>query len=104
MSRKTILLPSFYFVHDNKEFQFNSIKFNLVSLIGKELIVCETAKHDFQAIIETIGGPREKERSQELLQRLHIVPDQPSSRTLTLSSSNRIKDRAKVRKMTMVWA
>lgn len=63
---------------------------------GKELIVCETAKHDFQAIIETIGGPREKERSQELLQRLHIVPDQPSSRTLTLSSSNRIKDRAKV--------
>eukprot|EP00057_Strongylocentrotus_purpuratus_P027051 XP_011681525.1 PREDICTED: UPF0415 protein C7orf25 homolog [Strongylocentrotus purpuratus] len=66
---------------------------------GKELIVCETAKHDFDfqvSYLERTGGPREKERSQELLQRLHIVPDQPSSRTLTLSSSNRIKDRAKV--------
>ncbi|XP_063965601.1 UPF0415 protein C7orf25 homolog isoform X2 [Lytechinus pictus] len=65
-------------------------------LKDKELIACETAKHDFQAILETIGGSREKERAEELLQRLHIVPDQPSSRTLMLASSNRIKDRAKV--------
>lgn len=65
-------------------------------LKGKKLIACETAVADFKAILETIGGTREKKRSQELLQRLNVVPDQPSARTVALSPSNRIKERARV--------
>ncbi|XP_071496574.1 UPF0415 protein C7orf25 homolog [Diadema antillarum] len=65
-------------------------------LQDKKLIACETAVTDFEAILKTIGGPREKQRAQDLLTKLTVVPDQPSIRSTNLSISNKIKERSKV--------
>ncbi|XP_063076379.1 UPF0415 protein C7orf25 homolog [Engraulis encrasicolus] len=48
---------------------------------GKELFACESAVHDFRVILDTLGGPGEKARAEELLARLKVVPDDPSERT-----------------------
>ena len=59
--------------------------------------MCETALKDFQTILATVGGEREKERAGELLKRVSIVPDSPSPSTETLKESGKIKSRPKVR-------
>ncbi|XP_035509662.1 UPF0415 protein C7orf25 homolog [Morone saxatilis] len=61
---------------------------------GKELFVCRAAVHDFQVILDTLGGPGEKERAQKLLARLHLVDDRPSERTLRLTPSAKINQRS----------
>uniref|UniRef100_A0A3P9CXS9 Chromosome 7 open reading frame 25 n=1 Tax=Maylandia zebra TaxID=106582 RepID=A0A3P9CXS9_9CICH len=61
---------------------------------GKELFACRAAVHDFQVILNTLGGPGEKERAQKLLARLHVVDDQPSERTLHLTPSAKINRRS----------
>ncbi|XP_063318689.1 UPF0415 protein C7orf25 homolog [Pelmatolapia mariae] len=61
---------------------------------GKELFACRAAVHDFQVILDTLGGPGEKERAQKLLARLHVVDDQPSERTLHLTPSAKINRRS----------
>uniref|UniRef100_A0A1A7XU24 Chromosome 7 open reading frame 25 n=2 Tax=Iconisemion striatum TaxID=60296 RepID=A0A1A7XU24_9TELE len=61
---------------------------------GKQLFACCAAVHDFQVILETLGGPGEKERAQKLLARLHLVDDQPSERTLRLKPSAKINRRS----------
>ncbi|KAI0240859.1 hypothetical protein LSAT2_008345 [Lamellibrachia satsuma] len=45
---------------------------------GKELLISETALKDFQTILSTVGGDREKERAHELLKHVTVVPDSPS--------------------------
>ena len=59
--------------------------------------MCETALKDFETILGTVGGEREKERARELLKRVTIVPDSPSPSTETLKESGKIKRRPKVR-------
>lgn len=61
---------------------------------GKELFACRSAVSDFQLILDTLGGPGEKERSRQLLARLHVVDDQPSERTLTLTPSAKVNRRS----------
>lgn len=61
---------------------------------GKELFACECAVRDFQSILETLGGARERERAELLLQRIHVVPDQPSERALKLAASSKINSRS----------
>ncbi|XP_041805359.1 UPF0415 protein C7orf25 homolog [Chelmon rostratus] len=61
---------------------------------GKELFACRAAVHDFQVILDTLGGPEEKERAQKLLARLHLVDDQPSERTLHLTPSAKVNHRS----------
>ena len=61
---------------------------------GKELFACRAAVHDFQVILDTLGGPGEKERAQKLLARLHLVDDQPSERTLQLTPSAKVNQRS----------
>uniref|UniRef100_A0A1A8KWM6 Chromosome 7 open reading frame 25 n=2 Tax=Nothobranchius TaxID=28779 RepID=A0A1A8KWM6_NOTKU len=61
---------------------------------GKQLFACRAAVHDFQVILETLGGPGEKERAQKLLARLHLVDDQPSERTLRLTPSAKVNRRS----------
>nr|XP_046264167.1 UPF0415 protein C7orf25 homolog isoform X2 [Scatophagus argus] len=61
---------------------------------GKELFACRAAVHDFQVILDTLGGPGEKERAQKLLARLHLVDDQPSERTLQLTPSAKVNHRS----------
>ncbi|XP_078254862.1 UPF0415 protein C7orf25 homolog [Rhinoraja longicauda] len=61
---------------------------------GKELFACESAVKDFQAILETLGGPGEKARAQKLLQRIKVVPDRPSVRASRLKASAKINSRS----------
>ncbi|NXP62839.1 CG025 protein, partial [Chloropsis cyanopogon] len=61
---------------------------------GKELFACESAVRDFQSILETLGGPGEKERAALLVKRINVVPDQPSDRALGLVSSSKINSRS----------
>ncbi|XP_015265068.1 PREDICTED: UPF0415 protein C7orf25 homolog [Gekko japonicus] len=61
---------------------------------GKELFACESAVKDFQVILETLGGPGEKNRAALLLDRVNVVPDQPSERALQLVLSSKINSRS----------
>ncbi len=63
-------------------------------MMGKELFACRAAVHDFQVILDTLGGPGEKERAQKLLARLHLVDDRPSERTLRLTPSAKVNRRS----------
>nr|XP_020466107.1 UPF0415 protein C7orf25 homolog [Monopterus albus] len=63
-------------------------------MAGKELFACHAAVSDFQLILDTLGGPGEKDRAQKLLARLHLVDDQPSERTLRLMPSAKINQRS----------
>ncbi|XP_053215658.1 UPF0415 protein C7orf25 homolog [Podarcis raffonei] len=61
---------------------------------GKELFACESAVKDFQVILETLGGADEKSRALLLLERIKVVPDQPSERALRLVPSSKINSRS----------
>ncbi|CAI5461222.1 unnamed protein product [Closterium sp. Yama58-4] len=64
------------------------------SLVNKGLIMCETAYKEFSSIVDVIAGPREKQRAAALFSsHVRVVPDQPSSRLLSLPSTARIKQR-----------
>jgi len=62
---------------------------------GKELICCASAMRDFDTIINTLGGPGERERARKLMERINVVPDSDSPRTLNLEFSGKIKDRSR---------
>ncbi|XP_048366769.1 UPF0415 protein C7orf25 homolog isoform X2 [Sphaerodactylus townsendi] len=61
---------------------------------GKELFACESAVKDFQVILETLGGPGEKNRAAALLERVTVIPDQPSEHALRLVLSSKINTRS----------
>uniref|UniRef100_H2ZJG9 DUF1308 domain-containing protein n=1 Tax=Ciona savignyi TaxID=51511 RepID=H2ZJG9_CIOSA len=65
-------------------------------LSGKKLIACETAIKSFQTIVCTIGGVKEKERTETLLKKIEVVPDIMSERTISLKSSGKINQRSKI--------
>lgn len=60
----------------------------------KELFACESAVKDFQSILDTLGGPGERERAAVLIKRISVVPDQPSERALKLVASSKINSRS----------
>ncbi|XP_060761213.1 UPF0415 protein C7orf25 homolog [Neoarius graeffei] len=61
---------------------------------GKELFACNSAVQDFRTILDTLGGPGERERAEKLLARLTVVPDQPSERTQRLVASSKVNHRS----------
>lgn len=61
---------------------------------GKQLICCESAIRDFKTILGTLGGVSERERGEELISRMAVVPDQQSSKTDKLATSGKIKSRS----------
>lgn len=61
---------------------------------GKQLFACAAALRDFQNILDTLGGPGEKERARRLMARLQRVEDQPSERSLRLTPSAKINRRS----------
>uniref|UniRef100_A0A3B3YLE9 DUF1308 domain-containing protein n=1 Tax=Poecilia mexicana TaxID=48701 RepID=A0A3B3YLE9_9TELE len=63
-------------------------------MAGKQLFACHAAVTDFRAILDTLGGPGEKERAQTLLARLHLVDDQPSERSRRLTPSAKVNRRS----------
>ena len=65
-------------------------------LEGKKLYMCETAVASVHAILQTVAGPSEIERTHEFLKSITVVPDTVSDRISGLRSTTRIKDRARV--------
>lgn len=65
-------------------------------LEGKELYACSLAISSFQTILDTLGGPKEKQRARELLSKVKEVCNEPSSRAHQLTPSARIKPRPKI--------
>ncbi|XP_043920745.1 UPF0415 protein C7orf25 homolog [Protopterus annectens] len=61
---------------------------------GKELFACESAVNDFKTILETLGGPGERARAEQLLQKVTVVPDCPSERASKLVTSSKINARS----------
>ncbi|KAL4623433.1 UPF0415 protein C7orf25-like [Arapaima gigas] len=61
---------------------------------GKELFACHSAVNDFRVILDTLGGPGEKDRAEQLLARVRVVPDQPSERTQRLVTSSKVNKRS----------
>ncbi|XP_056149472.1 UPF0415 protein C7orf25 homolog [Lampris incognitus] len=60
----------------------------------KELYACHSAVSDFQVILDTLGGPGEKARAEELLARVQVVADNPSERTQRLTTSSKVNSRS----------
>ena len=44
---------------------------NFFYCIDKELYTCETAFNDFMKIVNTVGGPNERERAKTLRERVN---------------------------------
>lgn len=66
---------------------------------GKNLICCETAKIAFETIIQTIGGPEEKTRAANLLNRVTTLPDDANRDDdffQSIKICGRIKPRSKI--------
>lgn len=63
---------------------------------GRTLISCKSAIDDFHSIVSVMGGPAEKQRSEELIKKLTIVPDCVSQRYANLATSGQIRYRSKV--------
>ncbi|XP_008481604.1 UPF0415 protein C7orf25 homolog [Diaphorina citri] len=62
---------------------------------GKTLVSCETAIEAFRNIVDNLAGPNELRRTNELLSRVTIVPDNPSDRSKTkLSLNGKVKPRS----------
>lgn len=61
------------------------------NLLGKRLYCCETAKNSFEEIVRTVGGPGEKIRAKELLEKVIVLPDDATAQdTIEGSSENTI--------------
>ena len=63
---------------------------------GKELYCCQTAYDNFQQILNTVGGPEEKKRSEILFKRVTVVQDNPASYAMDLEESASVKKRSKI--------
>ncbi|GIX81591.1 UPF0415 protein C7orf25 homolog [Caerostris extrusa] len=63
---------------------------------SRKLVCCETAHRDFLEILSTVGGDTEKQRASEMLNRVSIVPDNPSPKAKELEKTSKIKERSKI--------
>ncbi|GAB0095597.1 UPF0415 protein C7orf25 [Sergentomyia squamirostris] len=56
--------------------QKNPVKVTLERIFDrKQLICCETAEKCFREIVDMLGGPAEKQRTEDLMQRVKVLPD-----------------------------
>eukprot|EP00043_Microstomoeca_roanoka_P009720 m.92648 g.92648 ORF g.92648 m.92648 type:complete len:586 (+) comp14672_c2_seq2:131-1888(+) len=62
---------------------------------GTRLIVCQTALKGFLSIVNTIAGPREKQRAKALVEACHEIPDLPCPFLAPLELSGKVKPRTK---------
>jgi hypothetical protein len=58
---------------------------------GKQLIMAQTAFNEFQKIVAHFGGPSEQARAARLMNRVTIVPDNPSTRARGLIPRKRMR-------------
>jgi predicted nucleic acid-binding protein len=57
---------------------------------GKEMVMTQTAFSEFIPIVKTIARLSEQTRANRLLQRVTIIPDNPSSRALNLKPTRNL--------------
>ena len=57
---------------------------------ARQLVCCASAMTDFRTILGTLGGPGERERGEELIARIQVVPDQTSVKTERLATSGKV--------------
>ncbi|KAJ9458871.1 hypothetical protein DIPPA_70122 [Diplonema papillatum] len=65
-------------------------------LAGKQVFICETAKREYENILEQVAGSAEKRRALEFMQHVQVYPDHPSEQAQQLTESARVKKRQKV--------
>ena len=63
---------------------------------GKRLLCCKSAKNDFEKIVLTVGGFKERQRAEKLLARVQVVDDAPSTRISSLALKGKIRARSKI--------
>lgn len=62
---------------------------------GKKLICCETAVNSFKEIVNLLGGPGEKQRTEQLLAQISIHPDTEIAEELrAVSVTGQVKERS----------
>ena len=66
------------------------VKVCLERMFGaRQLVCCASAMTDFRTILGTLGGPGERERGEELIARIQVVPDQTTVKTERLATSGK---------------
>jgi hypothetical protein len=61
---------------------------------NKALVCCESAKRDFDSIMQLVGGPMEQDRAALLSARISVVPDTKSDQFQKIDISGKIKERS----------
>lgn len=75
----------------------NPIHNELMGLIsGKQGIICESVRSEFQELITMCGGSNEKLRAEFFLKFLKVVPDCPSTRLMSLPTTRKLALKNKV--------
>lgn len=90
-------------IHDkNMTLNFNpALKLKRIeSILGKELIACESAVSSFFTILETVGGPNEKLRSEKFLPRIRVYPDLTEEQEQSLWRFTKLQVGGKIRERT----
>eukprot|EP00106_Octopus_bimaculoides_P015272 XP_014782714.1 PREDICTED: UPF0415 protein C7orf25 homolog isoform X2 [Octopus bimaculoides] len=50
----------------------------------------------FWTILDTLGGQSERQRAEELISKVKVVPDRPSQRAHSLPLTSKLKERSKI--------
>jgi hypothetical protein len=58
---------------------------------GQQLVMTQTAFNEFIGIVQRVGGQSEQDRASRFLQRVTIIPDNPSARALNLQPTRRLE-------------
>lgn len=75
------------------------VQFNLF-ISGKELIACESAISSFLTILETVGGPNEKLRSEKFLPKIKVYSDLSEEQEQSLWRVAKLEVGGKIRERT----
>ncbi|KAK6123640.1 hypothetical protein DH2020_042621 [Rehmannia glutinosa] len=81
-------------VDSEKQNPIHSELFSFIS--GKQGIICESVRLEFQELISMCGGPNEKLRAEYFLKFLKVVPDCPSTRLMSLPTTRKLALKNKV--------
>ena len=69
----------------------SSIRYGLRQYVnGQEMVMTQTAFAEFTTIVKTIARLSEQTRANRLLQRVTIIPDNPSPRALNLQPTRKL--------------
>ena len=57
---------------------------------GQQMVMTQTAFNEFTTIFQQSGGVLEQARASKFLQKVAVIPDNPSARALTLQPTRRL--------------